>query len=383
MQLETLTYHPDSGWSSELPRALDSQRTLVLAFGSADPAEAGPPLEQLEAAFPQSRLLGCSTAGEIHDATLGDHGLVAAVVRFEHTELRSVAAVVAGRGGSFEAGAEVARQLAGSGLRAVLVLSEGIEVNGSELVRGLNAELPADVVVTGGLAGDGDRFNWIWTYGDRLLQRGVVSAVGLYGDRVSVGHGSFGGWDPFGLDRLVTRSDGNVLYELDGKPALALYKEYLGRRAADLPSAALLFPLALNPALNPESGEQERVVRTVLSIDEDLQSMTFAGDIPQGRLATFMHANFDRLIQASATAATQVGQMPMDGRPLLSIAISCVGRRLVLSERAEEELEAALDVLPSGTRQVGFYSHGELSPFASGRCELHNQTMTLTTLSEC
>jgi hypothetical protein len=66
----------------------------------------------------------------------------------------------------------------------------------------------------------------------------------------------------------------------------------------------------------------------------------------------------------------------------LSIAISCVGRRLVLGERTEEELEAALQVLPAGTQQVGFYSYGELSPFASGHCDLHNQTMTLTTLGE-
>jgi hypothetical protein len=59
-----------------------------------------------------------------------------------------------------------------------------------------------------------------------------------------------------------------------------------------------------------------------------------------------------------------------------------VGRRLVLGSRTEEEIEATLEVLPKGTQQIGFYSYGEISPYTAGTCDLHNQTMTLTTLSE-
>ena len=97
-------------------------------------------------------------------------------------------------------------------------------------------------------------------------------AVGLYGEHVKLGHGSKGGWDTFGPERIVTKSDGNVLYELDDKPALALYKEYLGDRAAGLPGSALLFPLALRASkalenLSAENDDQKvgiNIVRKAL-----------------------------------------------------------------------------------------------------------------------
>ena len=177
---------------------------------------------------------------------------------------------------------------------------------------------------------------------------------------------------------MVTRSQGHVLYELDGRPALALYKEYLGHRASGLPATALLFPLALR-----SQGGGPQVVRTVTGIDEDLQSMTFAGDIPQGAIAQLMKANYDRLIDGAGDAALQTAAQWEPGAPVLAIAISCVGRRMVLGERCEEELEAVQEVLPPASQVIGFYSYGEISPYVTGGgCELHNQTMTLTTISE-
>jgi len=256
-------------------------------------------------------------------------------------------------------------------------LSDGLRVNGTELLSGVQEVLPADVVVTGGLAGDGDRFATTWVVRDGGTTAGVVSAVGLYGDRVRIGHGSRGGWDSFGVERQVTRSDGNVLYELDREPALALYKRYLGDRAAGLPATALLFPLAL---CTDDGGPG--LVRTVLAVDEAEQSMTFAGDVPQGGRVQLMRANFDRLVEGAATAGRLAGSGQEAGRRSLAIAISCVGRRLVLGERTEEEVEAVLDSLPPASSLVGFYSYGEISPSASGTCDLHNQTMTLTTIVE-
>src|SRR6185369_1882648 len=251
-------------------------------------------------------------------------------------------------------------------------ISDGVSVNGSDLLRGINAVVPPSVVVTGGLAGDGANFKETWVIADRALSARNVSAVGFYGEHVKIGHGSKGGWDIFGPERLVTRSQGNVLYELDGRPALALYKEYLGHRASGLPATALLFPLALR---NQGGGPQ--IVRTVTGIDEDRQAMTFAGDIPQGCIAQLMKANFDRLIDGAGDAAEQTAADWGPGGPLLAIAVSCVGRRMVLGERCEEELEAVREVLPAAAQMVGFYSYGELSPHVEGGCELHNQTMTL------
>jgi len=375
MQLQ-VTVHNGESWSHGLSAHLDSPDTLVLAFCATDRADAPGALDELRTTFPRSQLLGCSTAGEIVGTRIADGTVTVAIARFEQTRLRTASAPIEAAEQSFGAGRQIASSLAGSDLRAVFVLSDGKVVNGSELVRGLNSALPPGVVVTGGLAGDGDRFARTWVLLGGRPVAGNAVAVGLYGETLRIGHGSKGGWDIFGPERLVTRSQGNVLYELDGRPALELYKEYLGDLVAGLPATALLFPLSIR-ASNPERS----LVRTILAIDEQDQSMTFAGDIPQGSRAQLMRANFERLVQGASDAAAMISLEDARG-PVLSIAISCVGRRLVLRQRTEEELEATLDALPPGTQQVGFYSYGELSPHACGTCELHNQTMTLTTLGE-
>ena len=376
MQIETFSFLPNRGWSVPAFPDLDSESTLVLAFGCPGDETCEPCLGELSAAYPRAQFLGCSTAGEILDESIHDRSVVVAVCRFDGTKLRSTSVPVRAAADSNEAGQMVGHNLKAPDLRGVLVISDGLCVNGSELVQGLNATLPENTVVTGGLAGDGDRFVKTWVLNGRRPESGWISAIGIYGERVVIGHGSKGGWDLFGPERVVTRSAGNVLYEIDGKSALGLYKLYLGDLAAGLPANALLFPLGLRR----EKGSDAKLVRTILSIDEKAESMTFAGDIPKGSLVRFMRANLDRLVDGAGEAARLARKE--NTSELLAIAISCVGRRLVLGDRAEEEVEAVRDVLPEKSHLIGFYSYGELSPYASGRCELHNQTMTLTTISE-
>lgn len=377
MKLETLSYTRSTGWSANFP-ALDSKNTLVIVYGSPDYISFDNPLQEIAAAYPNSHFIGCSSSGEIMDQSLVDESIVVAIAKFDRTELRTAIAPVDSSKNSFDAGKTIAESLNAEDLRSALTLSDGLNVNGSELVRGINSVLPPTVIVTGGLAGDGDRFEQTWVLKDGIPVSGFVSAVGFYGEHVRIGHGSQGGWDIFGPERTVTKSDGNVLYELDGKPALELYKKYLGERAADLPAAALLFPLALRR----DRHDENRVVRSILGVDEEKQSMTFAGNLPEGHLVQLMCANFDRLVHGASQAALMTKGSIRRGEAILSIAISCAGRRVVLGERTEEELEATMEVLPEGTRQVGFYSYGEISPYAEGHCELHNQTMTLTTICE-
>ncbi len=377
MQLETLQFHPSQGWSADFPE-WDGPDTLVVTFGASSFLDDAQPLVVLHKTFAESHHIGCSTSGEIFGDMVSDGGLSVAIVRFDKTKVRTAISQVSTPESSLVCGHALAAQLADPQLRGVFVLSDGLKVNGSELVRGLTSELPKDVVVTGGLAGDGDKFQRTWSLAEGLPQEGLVTAVGLYGDHVRIGHGSKGGWDIFGPERTITKSEGNVLYEIDGRPALELYKEYLGERAEGLPATGLLFPLSLRES----EDSTKSLVRTILAVDEDHQSMTFAGDIPTGHRVQLMHANFDRLVDGAFGAAEMTEQAGPAGGDVLSIAISCVGRRLVLGERTEEEVEATLDVLPEGTQQIGFYSYGEISPYASGSCDLHNQTMTLTTISE-
>jgi hypothetical protein len=259
----------------------------------------------------------------------------------------------------------------------VLVLSDGLHVNGSALVAGLTAGLPPTVSITGGLAADGDRFKTTLVIGAGRPQERIVAVAGLYGEGLVIGYGSLGGWDPFGPERLITRANENVLYELDGQSALGVYKRYLGEHAAALPASGLLFPLSLRS--DEQSGG---VVRTILAVDEASQSLTFAGSVPEGSYARLMKANFDRLIDGAAGAA-RASRVPLSNEAELALLISCVGRKLLLRQRTEEEVESVGEVLGRRPVLTGFYSYGEISPSTpSARCELHNQTMTITTLTE-
>lgn len=373
---EVAEYRQGHGWRTALPRVLDGPRTLVLAFGDSKFQPEEPAFEDLRRAFPGSILAGCSTSGQIVGTALSDHSMGVGVFRFREAQVRSAVAPVRDASDSRRAGECLAAQLEGASLHAVLVYSDGLRVNGSELTRGLASKLPPGVLVTGGLAGDGMDFKRTWVLHAGQPREGVVAAVGLYGPSLRIGHGCRGGWDAFGPERVVTRSRGNVLYELDGKPALPLYKRYLGDLAAGLPSTALLFPLSIRASRT----EAMTLVRSILGVDEREQSLTFAGDIPEGWVAQLMRANLERAISGAAHSADVAGRAL--GGPCLCIAISCVGRRVVLGERTEEELDAAMNALPWGSAQIGFYSYGEISPAGMSSCELHNQTMTVTTIRE-
>lgn len=361
------------GWRSAFP-AGDGPSTLVLAFGPSALLDDPTPLQELRAAYPRAVVVGCSSAGEILGDRVSDDTLAVAVAAFEQTRLAAAVEEVGAPTRSREVGRALAERLRTPDLAAVLVLSDGLVVNGTELVRGFADVLPPSVVVSGGLAGDGPRFGRTWVYDGERPRSGAVVAVGLSGAALRVGHGSRGGWDVFGPERRITRSSGNVLFELDHRPALDLYEEYLGERAAGLPATGLLFPLCLH------GRDGRRLVRTILSVDREARSLTFAGDVPVGATAQLMRANFERLVSGAADA----GELTADGvaGPRLVVAVSCVGRRLVLGERVEEEVEATRAAFPAGAIQAGFYSYGELSPAGGGVCELHNQTMTLTSYRE-
>lgn len=377
MEIEQARWTESRGWEPHAPGTLEDPQ-LVLIFGAPEQLQRRDLLETIAAAWPEADLFGCSTAGDIAGTQVSDDSVVVTAVRFEHTTVRGACTRIEGPQDSFAAGESLARDLLGDDLVHVFVLSDGLHVNGSALVQGLASQLPPEVTVTGGLSGDGPRFQETLVLWKGVPASHTIAAVGFYGTRLRIGYASLGGWDPFGPERLITRSAGNVLYELDGRCALDLYKTYLGPHASDLPASGLLFPLSIRT----EIGDTP-VVRTILSVDETDQSMTFAGDLPTGCYARFMKANFDRLIDGAVGAARTSHEAVGTSSPDLALLVSCVGRKLVLGQRVEEEVEGVREVLGDRTVLAGFYSYGEISPFTpTARCELHNQTMTITTLAE-
>jgi hypothetical protein len=378
MLVEQCSWDPVAGWRPAAVGKCSEPAQLVFVFGAPHVLDRDDLLHHLFDVYPGAQLVGCSTAGEIRGTSVLDDTLVATAVHFDATCVARAIVHLDDVGDSYEAGRRLARALDPQDLVHVLVFSDGLQVNGSLLVNGLVEHLPPSVTATGGLSGDGARMQRTLVCAGGPPEEGVIVAIGLYGSRLRVGYGSMGGWDPFGPERIITRSSGNVLYELDGQSALSLYKRYLGEYVAELPLSALRFPLSLR------GGEHAPgLVRTVLAVNEDDQSMTFAGDVPEGSYARLMKANFDRLIDgamgAARTSYDAIGSSPPD----LALLISCVGRKLVLQQRIEEEVEAVGEVLGPNTVLTGFYSYGEISPFTpNATCELHNQTMTITTLAE-
>jgi len=363
MKVEQARWTASEGWKPDLG-GLGSSAQLLLVFGGRSLLQRSDHVQELRGLYPAAHVLGCSTAGEICGTQVSDDSLVATAVHFEHATLRGARTRIEGAEDSEAAGERLAQSLPRDGLVHVLVLAEGNKINGSALVKGL--------------AGDGARFEETLVLWDGAPARNAIAALGLYGERLMVGYGSLGGWDAFGPERVITRARGNVLYELDGRSALDLYKTYLGEHARNLPASGLLFPLSVRA----REGDTP-VVRTILGIGENDESMIFAGDLPTGGYARFMKANFDRLIDGATGAARRSYEALGQRSPDLAILISCVGRKLVLQQRIEEEVEAVREVLGDRTVLAGFYSYGEISPFTpSARCELHNQTMTITTLSE-
>lgn len=377
MKIEQCRWTVNQGWEPNSPNRNQSAH-LVLVFGGTDILKTENYPQYFRQIYPNATIIGCSTAGEICDTQVTDDTIVVTAIEFEHTQIKGNYLPITKTADSFAIGAKLAESFPKEDLVHLFVLSDGLIVNGSDLISGLRSQLPEQVTVTGGLAGDGSRFAETLILWNELLEKEIVAAIGIYGDRIKIGYGSLGGWATFGSKRVVTKSQGNILYELDGLSALELYKKYLGDHAVGLPASGLLFPLSLYNAEGDRS-----VVRTILSIDEAEQSLTFAGDIPEGSVVQLMQTNFERLVDGAIGAAQTSISHWAEGSPDLAILISCVGRKLVLKQRIEEEVDGVREVMGQSTILTGFYSYGEMAPASIGeRCELHNQTMTITTFSE-
>jgi hypothetical protein len=380
MRVAQLSWSETAGWTAVSGDRANAD--LVFFFGTRQALACGARYRELRAMFPSAHILGCSTGGQIHNDDVTDDEITAAAIGFDATKLRIACEPALAPESSRSCGGTIGRVLAAPDLVGIFVLSDGLNVNGSELVSGITGAVGERVAVTGGLAGDGADFRETLVGADCVPRKQTVAAVGFYGSAIRIGHGSAGGWDEFGPRRQITRSRGNVLFEFDGQPALDLYELYLGdEEARGLPGSGLLFPLRI---FDPERPDHD-IVRTILAVDHEARSMTFAGDVPEGWTAQLMRGNFDRLAAGAAAAARQAadGIGPSRAGDQLAILVSCIGRRLLMGQHTADELEAASGEFGPHIPQLGFYSYGEISPHrVSGVCELHNQTMTVTTIAE-
>ena len=353
---------------------------LVLAFGASELFEPGGPAGRLAAAVPDAVVAGCSGAGAIAGGLVHDGTLSVAAMRFARAQVRLATADVGAMDDSAAAGARAAAGLPVEGLRHVLLFGPGLDLNGSALVAGIRSALPAAVGISGGLAADGTAFERTYTLaGIRSRARQVV-AVGLYGATLRIASAAQGGWQPFGPARHVRRCHANVLFELDDERALDVYRRYLGEYADGLPSSGRLFPFEILDAEHRPTG----LMRTLQAFDDAQGSLTLAGEVPPDGHLRLMHATTDRLVDAAEAAAASVRRaLHENAGDSLALIVSCDGRRLVMGDRVDEEVEAVAACLGPGPALCGFYSYGEIAHADFfGDCRLHNQTLTVTLIAE-
>ena len=379
MRTEQSIFSVRKGWDVIGAHELGSLAQLVLVFGDRELLLDQEKINHIRHSYPVAEIVGCSTAGAIQGEEIKNDSISCTAIYFEKSSIKVICERIESMDQSFMLGQKIIDRIEKDKLKHVFILCDGLMVNGSRLTKGLNSRLDGKASVTGGLAGDQDLFQETVIVHNNEVMKGLLLAVAYYGDQLEVGYGSMGGWSSFGVDRLVTKSKDNVLYELDNQPALALYKKYLGEYASSLPSSAMLFPLSFDSKTS-----QIPIVRTVLSVNEADGSIGFAGDIPEGEHVRLMKTSFEKLYEGAWGAAEMSLKSMQDVYPDLAILISCVGRRLVLKQRVEQELDCVREVLEKDTMITGFYSYGEICPVQpeDHQCELLNQTMTITLFKE-
>ena len=359
-----------------------SSANLVLVFGSVKRFAEGKIQSFLKARYPSAQIVGCTTSGEINPNGVFDDSIQITAIQWEKTVQRVAQTKMTGMLSSFEAAAGLAKQLKSDQLRTVLVISDGLNTNGSELLKGFQSIL-GDIPIVGGLAGDGGAFvKTLQLYNDTVSDN-LMIAVGLYGPALITASGALGGWKPYGPPRTVTKSSKNVVFEMDGKPALPLYRMYIGEAfSRGLPGSGLKFPLAVI-----EEGKRDiEKIRTLLAINVKDNSLTFAGNVDEGEIVRLCQTNHERLVDGAGAAANLVMSGLGDNKTNqtgLALCVSCVGRKGVMAELVGDEVKLVQQILGAQTTVTGFYSYGELAPRPNTNDSvLHNQTMTIGYLSE-
>jgi hypothetical protein len=377
--MKTAQHHFVEGQWIDRNTTLDANKCqLVLAFGSSELLIDPENFNHLRKLYPNADIVTSSTAGEIIQDGVFDDSIVATAIELENSSLKSIKTSISQHTDSYAAGVFMKDSLDADDLSGIFIISDGLMVEGSELVRGMSYNNTKKIPITGGLAGDAARFQKTYTGLNEVPGQGNIIAVGFYGENIHIGHGSLGGWDEFGYERQITKSAKNVLFDVDAEKALDLYKRYLGTFAEELPGSALMFPMSMRVP-----GADKYLIRTILGVDEGEKSMVFAGNMPEGSTVRLMRGDIQKLIGASAIAAKDSLESLKNHKPQLTLLLSCVGRKIIMDTKVVEEVLAAEEILDKDCTIAGFYTYGGLSPFGVGTpCELHNQTMTITTFSE-
>jgi hypothetical protein len=358
--LEKLDCSPTACWlfSSPSPKLRELVRGVVHAVGVVN-------------------LVGCTTDGEISSVGLSTGSVVLCGIVTDQIEF-NIACATGLRKNSEDAGRRLAQQLP-STVRYVQVFSDGLTGNGCAILRGLASALGPHVPIAGGTAGDDGEFRNTWQFfGSDVLSDAIV-AIGFSGD-FSFGTGVSSGWSPIGIAKKVTKARGNVVYELNGQPALEVYERFLGKHADKLPSVGVEYPLGLVNGVGC-CDEDFHLLRATMSVNRSDGSIVFAGEVPEGSMVRLTCGDHASILEAAEKAAASALADLGDATAVMAFFYSCMARKIVLGRRTREEIHRIRSAIGPRLPIVGFYTYGEYCRIKRGGSSLlHNETACVTVI---
>ena len=359
----------------ELPDdKLKPSADLVLVYAPPFSLEDPSLLEKLTTQYPKARVLGCSSAGECLDGKPYDNSIVYSAIQFEHTTLRPARVdLPEEKRNEFLAGQALANELAGEDLVMVLLFSEGLAVDCDELIRGIQSVLGSETAIFGGLAGDSLSFERTVVLSNEGVSADAVVAVGFYGDRLRfetvTSH-----FDQSGETIEITAAQGNLLSEINGRPALDVLEEFILREEGVGITESLSFPIII---LDPTT-HKPLYCRTIHEYNTEDGTLLAAGSFPVGPAKLInMYDKTNFLIDTRKTS----GRLEKD-RHQFALIISCAARRGTLGNDWMEELSLISEALGEMS-SIGFYSYGEIGKSNFGNFTIvHNQTLNIAAFHE-
>ncbi len=366
---------------AEAVDGLGSSANLVMVFASSlhDQEKV---LEGVNLSAGDAIVVGCSDAGQIVGVKNKAYkGAVAAMA----LSMESVKMITAQAEGAKENSHDTGKRLAeeileknGEKPSLLLIFIEGLAQNGAAVVRGIQEVLGEDFPIMGGSAGDDFKFEKTYQYHQGKVITDSVVGVALTGE-FSFGMGVKHGWEPIGLPMKVTKAEGAVLKEVDGKPALTIYEEHFGKRADELIKEPLAKMAYTYPLGMKVEGREELLIRDVVIANEKGE-ITAAAEIPEGSEVRLMIGDRDKAIAAAKEAAKEAIK---NVTPKAAIMFNCIARNKLLGIDCSKEIQAVMEIIGEDTPLIGFYTYGEVGPFKKeGGSVFHNETMNLLVIGD-
>ena len=277
---------------------------------------------------------------------------------------------------------EIAEQIGRSALKkfknpAFLVISGGLAVDGDEIIAGIESACGKGTTIIGGLAADSLKMERTYVFtNDKLFDYGLLALI-LDEEKICLSGVAVGGWKPVGMDRIITKSNGNVVYTIDNEPALDFVSRYAGLKDLDT-NNGMNFMISSNFQVQLKREGKHPVMRTPMQANPQDRSIIFAGSLPEGSKVKLCLLPGFEVIEATLNEFNNYKKEQPE--PDAIILFSCAGRQITLGPFVSEEIGKIKNIWNAPL--AGFFCYGEIGRVDSGQHEFHNMTCSLATLTE-